>query len=321
MSTFEPRQALRRANPRSHPDFARLGHAVARTVQARVDADAHASDHRARTRRVRVSLAGASLAALAVAFASLAVASLGGGPGTEDAVAAVAKAARVSSASAERSGTAVLRVTHNGKLWASTTVRWHGNDVSVGAGEPSRRGTPGSALLVVDGVLYGVDEDGGWIDMGDPSSIDPESGTTPAEYLAAVREDAGGGTLRRLVRAMTGLTKHELADGTTLYQGSLAAGELARETGMKQGESLRVLPFGYVAHGDAEDPTAQLGASVLVGRDGLVRMISASWGEGDDPEAWTYVVAYSDLGSAAALVAPSNARSLRQLRNLHRPQR
>ncbi|NUT56535.1 MAG: hypothetical protein HOQ03_11220 [Thermoleophilia bacterium] len=32
-------------------------------------------------------------------------------------------------------------------------------------------------------------------------SIDPGSGTTPAEYLVAVREDVGGATLRRLTWA------------------------------------------------------------------------------------------------------------------------
>jgi hypothetical protein len=83
--------------------------------------------------------------------------------------------------------------------------------------------------------MYGVDpEDGGWVVLGSPDSIDPDSGTTPDEYLAAVREDVDGTTLRRMTDGMSGLTTRQLDDGSTVYGGSVAAGLIARETGSRR---------------------------------------------------------------------------------------
>jgi hypothetical protein len=159
-------------------------------------------------------------------------------------------------------------------------------------------------MLVVDGVMYGVD-DGGWVVLGPPGSVDPDSGTTPDEYLAAVREDVGGTTLRRLTVGMTGLTTSR-QDGSTVYRGRVAAGSVARESGFKEGQAIRVLPFGFVAHGDAADPSALLDATVTVGAHGVVRELAVSWGTG--ASAWTYTVTYSALGATPPLVAPANAR-------------
>jgi hypothetical protein len=47
---------------------------------------------------------------------------------------------------------------------------------------------------------------------------------------------------------------------------------------------------------------------VTVGRDGIVRAIALTWGT--SASAWTYEVAYTDLGATPAPVAPTNARSL-----------
>ena len=165
---------------------------------------------------MRGTLAGASLAAVAVA--SLAIGSFGGGPGVESAAAAAKRAAKATAVSADRSGTAVVRITHNAEPWAGTTVRWHGNDVAVSRGAPTRAGKVGAELLVVDGILYGVDPDveGGWIQFGSPEAIDPDSGTTPGEYLAAVREDTGGATLRRITDGRAAPLTSHLGDGSTV---------------------------------------------------------------------------------------------------------
>ena len=162
-------------------------------------------------------------------------------------------------------------------------------------------------LLVVDGMLYGVDPARrlGRARQAQ-SSIDPDSGTTPDEYLAAVREDVGGVTLRRITGGMTGLTTRRLDDGSTVYSGTVAAGLIARESGFKEGQAIRVLPFGYVAHDEAADPAAPLDAAVTVGADGIVREIAVTWGT--SASAWTYTVAYRGLGATAGLVAPANAR-------------
>jgi len=233
----------------------------------------------------------------------LTVRSPGGGPGVDDAAAVVNKAAAVTANAAERSGTAAVRITHDGELWAGSTIRWYDGDLSVSRDAPDRRGRAGAHLLLVSGTLYGFEE-GHWVIFGDPANIDPGSGTTPDEYVAAVREDVGGMTLRRIAGRVTGLTVTRPGNGSTVYQGKIAAGVIARETGFKDGEAIRVLPFGYVAHDEAANGSALLDVAVTVGADGVVRQISVSWGT------WDYTVTYGSLGSASALAAPKNARDL-----------
>jgi hypothetical protein len=302
MNRSESIDALRRANPRARAGFASSVAAAEAVVRAHLDSVPTAgSSRRPRRRALQLSLAGVSLATAATAL----VVAIGmpGGSGVESATAAFKRAATVTAASAERSGTAAVRITHDGETWAGTTVRWNGDDVAVGRDD-------GRQLRVVDGTLYGPEPDGSWIELGDPGSIDPDSGTTPAEYLATVREDVGGETLRRITGAMTGLATTQLADGSTVYRGRVASGVIARETGFKEGQAIRVLPFGFVAHGEAADAAAPLDIAVTVGADAVVREIALTWG----PDAWRYVVAYSGLGSTPAPTAPANAKSLRELR-------
>jgi hypothetical protein len=304
-------QALRRANPRAREGFAQSVEAAADAVRAQIvtasaDVAMDAGRSYSRRRLVGVSAAGATLAAAAAVAAFLTVGSPSGGPGVEDAAAAVKRAATVTAASAERSGTAVVRITHNGEVWAGTTIRWHGEDVAVSNDVPRRPGRKaGSGLLVVDGILYGVD-DGRWVVLGTPESIDPGSGTTPDEYLAAVREDIGGVTLRRIANGVSGLTTRRLDDGSTVYSGTVAARLIARESGFKGGQPIRVFPFGYVAHDEAANPAAPLDAAVTVGADGVVREIAVTWG--NSASAWAYTVSYSKFGATSAPVAPANAR-------------
>jgi hypothetical protein len=302
MTTSKSFQALRRANPRTRAGFAQSVDAVGDAVRAQIVTSAPAPRiRRPRRRLVRLSAAGASLAVAAGVAVFLTVGSPSGGPGVENAVAAIQKAATVTEASAERSGAAVMRITHNGEPWAGITVRWHGGDVAILHDAPRGRGKAGSGLLVVDGMMYGV-EDGRWVELGSPKSIDPDSGTTPDEYLAAVRQDIGGVTLRRFTGAMTGLQSTRLDDGSTVYRGAVAARLIAPETGFKEGESIRVFPFGFVAHDEAHDASAPLDTAVTVGPGGVIREIAVAWGT------WTYTVTYRNLGKAGPVVAPANAR-------------
>jgi hypothetical protein len=301
MNTSESFRALRRANPRTEARFAQTVEAAAAAVRGRI---ASGAEPRSGTPRLRLVGAAATLAAAAAAAVAIATV---GSPGGEvaNAAAAFRTAATVTAASAEESGSAVVRITHDGALWGGTTVRWHGDDVSISRDGPGRRGKAGDELRVVDGTVYGIDPaDGGWLELGSPGTIDPDSGTTPDEYLAAVREDVGGVTLRRITSAVTGMTTRNLADGSTVYRGTVASGVLARETGFKEGQAIRVLPFGFVAHDEAADAAAPLDTAVTVGPDGVVREIRVAWGT------WTYTVSYGDLGSAATIVAPAKARSL-----------
>jgi hypothetical protein len=315
MTTSESLQALRRANPRAQEGFAESVASAAHATRARLNtADSPAMRRPARQLRPRRVLglsAAVGFAAAATAVTLLTVASSGGGPGVEDAAAAVRTAAAVTAESAEHSGTAGVHMTRDGEVWADATIRWNGDDIAIAQNAPRRPRKSGHPILVVGGVLYGFEEGFGWV-ASDPASIDPDSGTTPAETLAAVREDVGGATLRRILNGMTGLTVREPGDGTTVYSGKVASRLVATETGVKDGESLRVLPFGYVANDEASDPNAQLDVAVTVGENDVVHKIAVAWGM------WTYTVTYTGLGSTEALKAPENARPLSELRKLHR---
>jgi hypothetical protein len=295
MNTPDNLQALRRANPRTKAEFPHGVEAAAETVHARIAAEGPlqaGATSSASTRAVprRRFAAGALVVAAA---------------------AAVKRAATVTAASGDRSGTAVVRITHDGELWAGTTIRWHDDDIAISGDGPQRGDWRKGELRVVDGILYGTDPvNGGWIEQGSPANIDPDSGTTPGEHLAAVREDVEGATLARLGENMTGLTTTLLDDGSKVYAGTVPAGQIAREEGFKEGEHIRVFPFGYVAHGRAADPAAQLDTAVTVGADGIIRELAVTWG------AWSYTVSYGDLGTAAAVVAPKNAKSLLRMRGL-----
>jgi hypothetical protein len=312
----ESLQALQRTNPRRSEGFAESVEAVAAAVRTellfspatlRTEARPRQTTRPRRRGLVGVSAAGAALAVAAGLTVFFTVGTPGGGPGVADAAAAVRTAAAVTAASAEKSGTAVVRITHNGELWAGSTIRWHDGDMSLRSDTPGRQGKVGDKFLVVDGMMYATDPvDGGWSEMGSPDSIDPGSGTTPDEYLAAVRDDVGGAALQRITKGMTGLTAEEFADGATVYRGSVKAGLIARESGFKDGESLRVFPFGFVAHDEAGDPAALLDTAVTVGAEGVVRQIAVRWG--GTSSAWTYTVTYSHLGATPALEAPANAK-------------
>jgi hypothetical protein len=311
MNTSESIRALREANPRSKDGFAESVEAVADAVRVRIASAADGSeppvaDAPERRRLLRIALAVALVAVAAAAAALLTLGSPRGGT-VEDATAAVERAATVSAASAERSGTAVVRITHDGDLWAGTTIRWNGADLAQSSQDPLRSRRSGAEFLVVDGMMYGIDPgDGAWVELGPPESIDPDSGTTPAEYLAAVREDVGGATLRRIAGGVGGLTTRPLPDGSTVYSGQVGAALIARESGFKEGQAIRVFPFGYVAHGEAANPAALLDVAVTVGAEGFVRELAVRW------PGWVYSVTYSKLGATPAPVAPANARPLRR---------
>jgi hypothetical protein len=262
-------------------------------------------------RRLSVTAAGVALAAAAAVVAFLTVGSSGVTPGVEKAAAAIKKAATLTAASADKSGSVDVRITHDGQLWAGKVIRWNGDDVELN--DSSRWPQSGYPLLVVNGIMYGHGPDHeGWIELGPTSSIDAGSGTTPTEQLNAIREDVGGTTLRRMIAAMigTGLTTATQSDGSTVYSGTLPAGQIARETGFKEGQAIRVFPFGYVAHDAAADPASLLDTAVTVGSDGVIRKFAVTWGT------WTYTVTYSDLGSTPPIIAPANAKPLRELRHL-----
>ncbi len=314
MKTSESFEALRRANPRSRDGFDEAVEATAVKVRLLLQTADVRDEPRPRQIRPRrpifgLSAAGFALAAaVAVAVAVIVTVGSPAGPvGVQSAAAAVKKAVTLSAVSAQQSGTVHVQITHDGQGWADKVIRWNGDDVEITDNSPGGPSS-GSPILVVNGMMYGHDPSyEGWVEVGPVSSIDSGSGTTPTDQLAAIREDVGGATLQRMVAAMTGLTTAQRSDGSTVYSGTVAAGEIARQTGFKEGQAIRVLPFGYVAHGAAADPASRLNTAVTIGSDSVIRDIAVTWGT------WTYTVTYSDLGTTPALVAPANAKPLRDV--------
>jgi hypothetical protein len=309
-------QALQRANPRRQPGYDDMLDRLARAALERHELLTHrlvttASAPRRRTRRVGTRSAGAlSIGAGALVTVLVVAILVAGSPVGSQAVppaAAMEHAVEVTATAAGESGIVDVEMTQDGELWAAKTVHWNGDDLSITDGDPAGFGR--RDLLVVDWMMYGHDPEapGRWIELGSPDSIDPGTGTTPDDYLTAVHEDAGGETLRRITSAMTDLTSGAGADGSTIYSGHVPAGDLARETGTKDGQTLRVLPYGFVAHDEAGDPSSMIAVSITVGADETIQEISASWGGSSN---WTYSLRFNDLGSASELTAPANARPL-----------
>ena len=314
MNDTDSLDALRRANPRREAGFTQMATELSRAAGTPRPATFDLS----RGRRLR-STAGVPAAAAVIAVVVAAVVGLGspnGSPGVSPA-AAIERAATASTRAADESGTVAIEVTQDGHPWGARTVRWNGSDISVTNQDPGNGGRK-RGLLVVDGTLYGPDPEtpGGWLELGSPANIDPDSGTTPDEYLATVRADAGGDTLRRITGAMTGLTTSTGPGGAVVYRGTVPAGVLAPETGTKEGEPIRVLSYGYVAHDDAADPGTPVVVRITVGPDQTIREILATWG---GASAWSYRLSYTDLGSTPAPTAPSNVRSLCSLRHVPCP--
>jgi hypothetical protein len=320
-------EALRRANPRREPGYDdmldRLASAALDRRELtwdRASAPAAAWPRRAQrvdgTSAVAVPVGAGLLVAATVAIVVLTFWSPAG-PRTVSPAAAMERAVEVTAASAEASGTVLVEITRDGHLWAAKTVHWNGSDLSISDDHPLRSAT--GELLVIDGMMYGhdVEAPNQWVELGSPDSIDPGSGTTPDDYLAAVREDAGGETLRRVTAAMSDLTTSAGEDGSIVYEGHVPAGDLARETGTKEGQAIRVLPYGYVAHDDASDPSSPIAVTITVGADDIIRRITATWG---GASTWTYVLTFDNLGSAPGLAAPTDARPLLACRlNPERP--
>ena len=302
MNPTDSLDALRRANPRRDPGFAETASELTRTAERPWGTT--------RSHRPFRSWPAIGIPAAAIVIAvvvTLVVVGSPVGPLTVPPAAAMQQAVVVSADAAQESGTVEIEITQDGDLWAARTVRWNGSDMALTNDDPSRAGR--GDLVVVDGTMYAPDPEvaGGWLELGSPASIDPDSGTTPDEYLTTVREDAGGTTFGRITDEMVDLTTNQSDDGSTVYHGMVPAGALARETGHKDGELLRVLPYGYVAHDDASDPATLIDISITVVADGTIGEIHATWG-GD--ASWSYRLTFSDLGSTPAPDKPNNVEPL-----------
>ena len=118
---------LERANPVDESDLPAPEDTRARLLRDRILTEP-VPRNRSRRRALRPALPCRISAAVG---ALVLVGTPGGGADVEDAAAAVQQAAAVTAASAERSGTAVVRITQGDELWAAKTIRWNGDDLSL----------------------------------------------------------------------------------------------------------------------------------------------------------------------------------------------
>jgi hypothetical protein len=327
MNATDSLEALRRTNPRRTPHYNETldrltTSALDRLALGRAHVPApveRPSSRRSRRRLARPGIAistGVALVAAAVIVTVVFVVGSPVGPTAIPPAAAMERAVAHSATAADKSGIVRIELTQDGALWATETVHWNGDNVSLSDQQPTRSG---GDLLLVDGMVYAKDLPDApeqWHAIGSPDSFEPDSGTTPTQFLAAAREDAGGSTLRRITAAMTDLITVAGQDGSTVYRGHVAAGELARETGFKEGQAIRVLPYGYVAHDDASDPSSPIAMTITVGADTTIHSIVAAWG---GSSTWVYGLTFTELGSASQLTAPADAMPFAPCRHAPAP--
>jgi hypothetical protein len=282
ISRFVPMEAPSRAD--RHRAETRLAEAIT---------GSRTRDRRTPTRRRsrRFALGGALVAAAAAALALIMTLSPAGGGGVQSAQAAVEQAGAATAAAARHSGTVEVRMAHNGRPWSAETVHWNqGNASVVGSGV----GSPGR-LLFVDGVLF-TKVAGSWaaVDKGGVS------GYMRQRYIAPALNGIAGNTFRHIVGGIQDLQIRHGQDGTTVFSGRESARLLTSDP--RTGERIRVLPFGFVAHGEAADPNALLRIAVTVGSDHLIQRIAVAWGAG--ASAWSYTVTYANLGNTLPISGP-----------------
>ena len=320
MSTSESFEALRRSNPRSTAGFAQSVDAV-RTQIAVTEAAPRQPTPRRRVGLVRLAAVGVALT-VAVGVAAVTVRSPGGGPGVEDAAAVVRKAATVTAAAAERSGTAVVRITHDGEPWAGIDDSLErrrplgvtSDFAAIGAAGPGRElsARRRDALRRRRGSLGHP--------RRSPANIDPgqwdDSGRVSSPRFART---SAARRLRRIRRPRERL--HDDHEALETGRRSIAARSLrelvARETGFKDGEAIRVLPVRLRRpRRGRESASALLDAALTVGADGVVREIARELGErglhrdsytrlGSAPRLWTHRRTRATSSGSAS--APSDA--------------
>jgi len=295
-------ELISRFAPQQGPDAASRRRAEARLAEAISVSGRRSPAGREHSRRPRRGFALASAVVAAVALVAL-ITTLwpATGGGVQNAYAAVERAGTATAAAARRSGTVIVLITHDGRTWASESVRWNGGSASVsGTGV----GSPGD-LLFVDGVLF-TRTDGGWTIV----NKDGLSSYMVQRYVGPALKGMSSSTFRRIVGGIHDLRIQHGQDGTTIYSGREAAAVITSDP--HTGERIRVLPFGFVAHGAAANPASILDISLTVGSDGIIQRIVATWGTG--ASAWGFTVEYAHLGATPAITAPNGLHTLTHLK-------
>jgi hypothetical protein len=326
---------LRRADPRVQADFEALVGQHAGMRDRIVTEDVGSADaftwsataaqprRRAMPRRKTLGLSATAGIAVAAAVAAAFMLFGGGNPSltpTPALAAEAVKKAAVDTSAAAQSGVISTVLLIDGEAQVSNTVSWNGSDLALVVQSDEQR-----QVRYVDGVYYETYGYSMGVAPGDTTHVDEwihctdyDNGGTrtpgvwaneeasPSQWLAAARTDLAGDGLVELVSGASGYTQTDSADGSTTYAGMTSVAAI-----QSQDWSLSGLPIASQPSFKVLDTSTAVAMKVTVGADGLIRELKLDWtldlpGEAS---AWSYTTTYSELGTAAPIVAPDPAHT------------
>ena len=236
------------------------------------------------------------------------------GPTPAYAAEAVQKAA-VDTSAAAQSGIIATVLAIGGEPQVGNTFAWNGGNLSLRVGDD-----PDRELRYVGGMYYetygysvpvgpgDAEHQGQWVhctDYDNGSSPDPGLSAVetpdPVRWLVAARSDLAGSGLVDLVSNAQDYAGVSGEDGSVTYSGTATIAAIqALDLGMNG------LPVASQPSFKVRDPSTPITITVVVGPAGLIRELTLVW-TFDEPvqnSVWNYTATYSDLGSAAPIVAP-----------------
>jgi len=280
-------------------------------LRAGIERDLHDRSPRSRvTRRWPFRIAVPTLALLVVATAAI-VLGLTVSAASPSSAFAAAKRALAATAAAP-SGTMTTTVLHAGVTQAVAAARWNGSDIAFSPGPG-----PIQQVLLIGGGMYVQTSDGTWLHYANASDVGPKP-LGGLEQLA--RDNIAGTTPQQILALATGVQKTAQPDGTTVYTGTIPNNSLDPATvsgndaitNMILGAQKRTAMMFGAGKGDAPGgQQTDLELQMNVGGDGLVKQVSVTFrqdaGSSAVDGAYTWSVAYSQLGSTAPITAPASS--------------
>jgi hypothetical protein len=230
-------------------------------------------------------------AAAALSLAGLLMALTLSTAAPESAYAAARKAIAATSAGALDSGTMTLTASRDGDPRMGTTTRWNGDDIGIASGGERGMLAGFEQLLLVGGSVYLQKADGSWLHYASESDLAP-----PLDFgLKAIRGLVAGSRAAQIIASAYGLQKTVQPDGSTIYSGTVPAGEGTEVAPTDDTDTGIIGGLPQISHTSAA-------LQLVVGSDGLVRQMTETADDGS--AAWS--IEYSQLGSTPPVSPPTS---------------
>jgi hypothetical protein len=214
------------------------------------------------------------------------------------AYAAATKAVAATAAAASGTMTLSSGTSSSGAAGMSTvvTVRWDGKDVAIVSGTGGNVLSGFVQLVLVGGAVYlQRADDGSWLHYASEADLERSlgSGTVLAAYGLAV-----AGRAAQIIASAYGLQKAELADGSSVYSGTIPPSSPARGAPSKG--------LGGLVMDSVRNMLPSFGSGgafqLVVGSDGLVSRMSET---AAPPATGAWRVEYSRLGDPQQITPPA----------------